>query len=245
MPPAIPRRMGVCFPCIFKSPVPSGAFTTVRWDPPPRGTRLCAEVWYLLCSCNAKVGQWCWHGMQAPNGAWVTPAFALSRSKLDELRPFPASAALPLAPDSAPAPPSQPPHPLATASQQATASRGAAAQPAQDLHCGGSAAEDPSARGGAEAAGGPCKAAWFTHVVFDCDGVLVDSERASCEALRRAVLEVTGVIDSRAAPFRTFSLILCVAARLPWDLAVYCCLSAGVVYVSTRVLLRTCCSHSC
>jgi beta-phosphoglucomutase-like phosphatase (HAD superfamily) len=32
--------------------------------------------------------------------------------------------------------------------------------------------------------------AWFTHLVLDCDGVLVDSERASCESLRRAVLEV-------------------------------------------------------
>jgi len=29
-----------------------------------------------------------------------------------------------------------------------------------------------------------------TYVIFDCDGVLVDSERASCEALRRAILEV-------------------------------------------------------
>lgn len=38
-----------------------------------------------------------------------------------------------------------------------------------------------------------CRAVWFSHVVFDCDGVLVDSERASCEALRRAVLEATGV----------------------------------------------------
>ena len=28
-------------------------------------------------------------------------------------------------------------------------------------------------------------------VIFDCDGVLVDSERASCEALRRSVLQVT------------------------------------------------------
>lgn len=32
----------------------------------------------------------------------------------------------------------------------------------------------------------------FTHVVLDCDGVLVDSERASCESLRRAILEATG-----------------------------------------------------
>lgn len=36
-------------------------------------------------------------------------------------------------------------------------------------------------------------APWLTHVVFDCDGVLVDSERASCEALRRAILVTTGL----------------------------------------------------
>ncbi|GIL92911.1 hypothetical protein Vretimale_14787 [Volvox reticuliferus] len=37
-----------------------------------------------------------------------------------------------------------------------------------------------------------CSTAWFTHLILDCDGVLVDSEAASCEALRRAILEVTG-----------------------------------------------------
>ncbi|WIA42276.1 hypothetical protein OEZ86_008291 [Tetradesmus obliquus] len=34
---------------------------------------------------------------------------------------------------------------------------------------------------------------WFRYLVLDCDGVLVDTEAASCEALRRAVLQVTGV----------------------------------------------------
>lgn len=32
----------------------------------------------------------------------------------------------------------------------------------------------------------------YTHLILDCDGVLVDTERASCEALRLAILEVTG-----------------------------------------------------
>jgi len=31
----------------------------------------------------------------------------------------------------------------------------------------------------------------FTHLLLDCDGVMVDSERPSCEALRRAILAVT------------------------------------------------------
>ncbi|KAF6264080.1 HAD-like domain-containing protein [Scenedesmus sp. NREL 46B-D3] len=34
---------------------------------------------------------------------------------------------------------------------------------------------------------------WFRFLVLDCDGVLVDTEAASCESLRRAVLQVTGV----------------------------------------------------
>ncbi|GFR47107.1 hypothetical protein Agub_g8677, partial [Astrephomene gubernaculifera] len=37
-----------------------------------------------------------------------------------------------------------------------------------------------------------CTAVWFTHLILDCDGVMVDSERASCESLRLGILEVTG-----------------------------------------------------
>ena len=35
-----------------------------------------------------------------------------------------------------------------------------------------------------------CNTAWFEVLVLDCDGVMVDRERASCEALRRSILEV-------------------------------------------------------
>ena len=42
----------------------------------------------MVCRCHAKLGQWSWHGLQAHTGVWVTPAFALNRSKLDELRPL-------------------------------------------------------------------------------------------------------------------------------------------------------------
>lgn len=35
--------------------------------------------------CGAKLGSWDWAGMQCACGAWVTPAFALHRSKVDEV----------------------------------------------------------------------------------------------------------------------------------------------------------------
>lgn len=43
----------------------------------------------LLCPnrkrCNAKLGNWDWAGMQCGCGAWVTPAFAVHRSRVDEV----------------------------------------------------------------------------------------------------------------------------------------------------------------
>ncbi|KDN53136.1 hypothetical protein K437DRAFT_289675 [Tilletiaria anomala UBC 951] len=36
--------------------------------------------------CGAKLGSWDWAGMQCGCGAWITPAFALHRSKVDVLR---------------------------------------------------------------------------------------------------------------------------------------------------------------
>ena len=34
--------------------------------------------------CGQKLGSWDWAGMQCACGAWVTPAFSLHRSKVDE-----------------------------------------------------------------------------------------------------------------------------------------------------------------
>jgi dual specificity phosphatase 12 len=50
------------------------------------------------------------------------------------------------------------------------------------------AAEEAAAEGG-QAGARP----YFRHLVLDCDGVLVDTEAASCEALHQAILEVTGL----------------------------------------------------
>lgn len=33
----------------------------------------------------------------------------------------------------------------------------------------------------------------FDFLVFDCDGVMVDTETASCESLRQAILAATGL----------------------------------------------------
>ncbi|WFD31878.1 hypothetical protein MSPP1_002918 [Malassezia sp. CBS 17886] len=41
----------------------------------------------ILCPntrCNAKLGSWTWAGSQCACGAWVTPAFALQKAKVDE-----------------------------------------------------------------------------------------------------------------------------------------------------------------
>ncbi|GAB4823746.1 hypothetical protein N2152v2_010792 [Parachlorella kessleri] len=83
-----------------------------------------------------------------------------------------------------------------TAPDQAAADRGAcAAATAPGLLAAG-AARTTTTNGVAAGGGGTEAAAAsslrFTHLILDCDGVLVDSERASCEALRQSILQVTG-----------------------------------------------------
>ncbi|PSC73919.1 Dual specificity phosphatase 12 [Micractinium conductrix] len=170
----------------------------------------------LYCpKCQARLGSFNWAGKQSSSGAWVTPAFQLHLSKLDAINPKPAAA---LSAIRQPRMLSGIAHAaggsaavagVAAQLQQAALDDGVAQQQglqqqqqAQQQEEQQLAAAIGAAGGGAPAAaGGACTAAApaappsqrrFRYLVLDCDGVLVDSERASCEALRRAILQVTG-----------------------------------------------------
>jgi len=122
----------------------------------------------LSCRCGSRLGNFNWAGLQCNCGRWVTPAFQLQISQIDVEDSC--SLRLPLRGGEAPL---QEPPPPAT---EALPPPGARAQPMPSL---GAA---PALRGFPE---GAC-------LVFDCDGVLVDSERMSCAALHDAVRKVTG-----------------------------------------------------
>jgi len=36
--------------------------------------------------CSSKVGAYAWQGLQCSCGKWITPAFSLAKSKVDEVR---------------------------------------------------------------------------------------------------------------------------------------------------------------
>jgi hypothetical protein len=89
----------------------------------------------------------------------------------------------------------------AAAPDGAGAPQGAAGAPPDSADGSAAAAGRPDRLGDSPPPGAPQApasleartASYFQHLVLDCDGVLVDTERASCEALRLAVLEVTGL----------------------------------------------------
>lgn len=68
----------------------------------------------------------------------------------------------------------------------AAASAAAAPQGAAAV---GVVVDGSSAQGSSSGVNGS-SASPFRYLILDCDGVLVDSERASCEALRQAILQV-------------------------------------------------------
>ncbi|KIY91824.1 hypothetical protein MNEG_16139 [Monoraphidium neglectum] len=175
----------------------------------------------LYCpGCGARLGSFNWAGITNTCGAWITPGFQLHLSRLDELRPRGAAGGGGGA--AAALPGLRLPALLAERRQQAAAEAGdllsdlslnAAAPDGAGAPQGAAGAPPDSADGSAAAAGRPDRlgdspppgapqapasleartASYFQHLVLDCDGVLVDTERASCEALRLAVLEVTGL----------------------------------------------------
>lgn len=116
-------------------------------------------------SCKARLGSYSWSGMQDASGRWMTPAFQLHLGRMDEVREGrEASSSLP------------------------SAAAGGIRQPRL-----GKPKVDTVSEGGrdANADDDANMLRRISCVIFDCDGVLVDSERASCEALRRSILEVT------------------------------------------------------
>ena len=122
----------------------------------------------ISCSCGSRLGNFNWAGLQCNCGRWVTPAFQLQISQIDVEDS--GSLRLPLRGGEAPVE-----EPTAS-STEVLPPRGARARPVPSL---GAA---PALRGFSE---GAC-------LIFDCDGVLVDSERMSCAALHDAVRKVTG-----------------------------------------------------
>ncbi|KAI3431699.1 hypothetical protein D9Q98_004744 [Chlorella vulgaris] len=167
----------------------------------------------LYCPrCAARLGSFNWAGAQSSSGAWVTPSFQLHMAKLDALSPGPPAALAGIR------------QPRMLGGSGGGSSSGGVAAAAAQLQAAsladgavpsaanGTAAADSKGASGtshdaaaAAAAGGGTEngtadGGYLRYLIFDCDGVLVDSERASCEALRRAILQVTGFDIPHAFP---------------------------------------------
>lgn len=131
----------------------------------------------LYCpGCNAKLGAFNWAGITNESGLWVTPGFQIHCNRVDTAQP------------------AKPLSQLATLRMPAFGTMsGTAARPQQSTQAvTAAAAVAPDEKtqqpcSGAVSAGGNR----FHSLILDCDGVLVDSERASCESLRRAILQVS------------------------------------------------------
>jgi dual specificity phosphatase 12 len=72
------RRGGKNVPCasLFLADPPT--FVSAAQLGENSGKIACPNV-----KCAGKLGQWCWTGCQCSCGAWVTPAFQFTRSKVD------------------------------------------------------------------------------------------------------------------------------------------------------------------
>lgn len=119
----------------------------------------------LYCpGCSARLGSYSWSGMQNEVSEWITPAFQLHASKIDMV-------------------PRQ-----NNVVDYVGGCKVSIHQPKLLGRTPRQRQNHPTAchRNQQHIQKKPL------YLIFDCDGVLVDSERASCESLRRSILEVTG-----------------------------------------------------
>ena len=128
----------------------------------------------LYCpKCNARLGAFNWSGIQNNSGVWITPGFHLHLTRLDLEDP------------------------ARQAALEAQLGRTTITEEvAPAVPPGGSIRQPrllPQSRTEKTTLVPPkVVESTFTHLILDCDGVMVDSERPSCEALRRSILKITG-----------------------------------------------------
>jgi dual specificity phosphatase 12 len=158
--------------------------------------------------CQSRLGSFSWAGIQSSSGAWVTPAFQLHVAKLDAINSQPAvmlstirqPRLLPGGSSSSPVSAAADPPPAVAAAVLAS---GVAGQLAASSLAAGEprlpAAKQQQQQQQAQQE--EQQERYFTHLILDCDGVMVDSERASCEALRRAILQVRARSTLVRSPF--------------------------------------------
>eukprot|EP00890_Picochlorum_soloecismus_P003791 jgi/Picsp_1/4412/NSC_01918-R1_dual specificity protein phosphatase 12-like len=137
----------------------------------------------LYCpGCNARLGSFNWSGLQNQESQWITPGFQLHASKLDKTT---------LRRDGEPAQLHN--HPGMTSGIIRKPKLLGSRQSGSKISVSsGQHSSSPAKKENSQSA--------TYHLIFDCDGVMVDSERCSCEALRLAILEVTGVDIPHAFP---------------------------------------------
>lgn len=137
---------------------------------------------------STRLGTFNWSGIQNSEGAWVTPGFHLHLARLDAEDPA-RQAALQAQLNRLNI--SNPTNPAMTAAVNGRSSLeaggGGGFQPPEILS---SPVPTPTTITPLSN-NPPLLKSKFTHLILDCDGVMVDSERPSCEALRRAILAVT------------------------------------------------------
>ena len=156
--------------------------------------------------CNGRLGTFNWSGIQNSNGNWVTPGIQLHLKSLDVEDParqaaLQAQLGLVVAANNNNTDKNS--NNTTVNSPSASTAAGAATIPESGTNdaalATGVAAmniRQPRFLPRTTAATTKPKVAAesteqkFTHLILDCDGVMVDSERPSCEALRQAILQV-------------------------------------------------------